>query len=125
MRKFGLPGIAIALVIGVASAGAAAAQSSTEGPLAVPNAVPTKAKSSKPSHHKKVVHRETTQSSDYNTSSQIPQPVIHAGHDAPADPLSLGMKWNGSNDDARATRVQNYDGNAVGTGAEVGLKLHF
>ena len=35
------------------------------------------------------------------------------------------MKWNGSNDTARDTRVQNYDGTAEGTGAEVGLKLHF
>ena len=43
----------------------------------------------------------------------------------PASPLSLGMKWNGSNDNAVQTRTQNYGGDAQGAGAEVGLKLHF
>lgn len=41
------------------------------------------------------------------------------------NPLSLGMKWNGTNDTTTQTRVQNYGGEATGTGAEVGLKLHF
>ena len=37
----------------------------------------------------------------------------------------LAMKWRGNNDTQTQTRVQNLDGNAQGTGAEVGLKLHF
>ena len=41
------------------------------------------------------------------------------------DPLSLGMKWNGSNDSAEQTRIQNYGGTAAGTGASVGLNYHF
>ena len=55
------------------------------------------------------------------------EPVAEPGAktSAPGSPLSLGMKWNGSNDSAGQTRVQNYNGNTQGTGAEVGLKLHF
>lgn len=41
------------------------------------------------------------------------------------NPLTLGMKWNGNNDSAGQTRIENLHGGAVGTGAEVGLKLHF
>ncbi len=43
----------------------------------------------------------------------------------PTDPVSFGMKWNGSNDNAAQTRIENLNGNATGTGAEVGMKLHF
>ena len=42
-----------------------------------------------------------------------------------ADPVAFGMKWNGSNDSAGQTRIENLNGNAAGTGAEVGMKLHF
>lgn len=51
--------------------------------------------------------------------------TIAAKPTAPADPLSFGMKWNGSNDNAAQTRIENLNGNATGTGAEVGMKLHF
>ncbi len=127
MRKSGL---LAAFVMCACLAGIAAAQSPMEGPLSDPVGVPmTKAKPklSKLAHSKrKNAHRETPHaSSAYEAPVGTAQPIIHAGHDAPADPLSLGMKWNGSNDNARDTRVQNYDGNAAGTGAEVGLKLHF
>ncbi len=46
---------------------------------------------------------------------------------AKTDPgaIDLGMKWNGNNDTATQTRVQNYGGDASGAGAEVGLKFHF
>ena len=56
-----------------------------------------------------------------------PQPSRQAvvSHAKPVDPIELGGKWNGANDDASKTRVQNYNGDATGTGGEVGLKLHF
>ena len=43
----------------------------------------------------------------------------------PNDPIELGGKWNGANDTAAKTRAENYNGDAVGTGGEVGFKLHF
>ncbi len=46
-------------------------------------------------------------------------------HRKPVDPIEFGGKWNAANDDAEKTRVQNYNGDAVGTGGEVGFKLHF
>lgn len=108
------------------------AQSATEGPLASPDASPTP-KASKPPAKKKVAHKgaKTTHAkaatADDEAGGARPdaQPILHAPGGAPADPLSFGMKWNGANDDARGTRVQNYNGDAQGTGAEVGMKLHF
>ncbi len=43
----------------------------------------------------------------------------------PVDQIEIGGKWSGNNDTAEKTRVQNYNGDAVGTGGEVGFKLHF
>ena len=57
-------------------------------------------------------------------SSRAPRPSLPS-RPRPADPLSFGMKWNGSNDNAAQTRIENLNGNATGTGAEVGMKLHF
>lgn len=54
----------------------------------------------------------------------VPEPVA-AGASGGTNPVSFGMKWNGSNDNAAQTRIENLNGQATGTGAEVGMKLHF
>lgn len=103
----------------------AAAQSALDGPLAPPDA-PAPA----PAHHAKAkakrVHHAAAKPAQ--PSADIPAPSARAARPAkaaPDDPVSLGMKWNGSNDTAAQTRYENLNGNAPGTGAEVGLKLHF
>ena len=68
--------------------------------------------------------------------SRVARPATEAGtapvgatgveaHRRPVDPIEFGGKWSGNNDTAEKTRVQNYNGDAFGTGGEVGLKLHF
>ena len=63
------------------------------------------------------------------TSARLPvvqdHTITSAKVTVPDDPMSFGMKWNGSNDSAGQTRIENLNGGAVGTGAEVGMKLHF
>ena len=54
-----------------------------------------------------------------------PKPVPRAATARTPDPLSLGLKWNGSNDNAEQTRIQNHGGTAAGTVASVGLNYHF
>jgi hypothetical protein len=46
----------------------------------------------------------------------------HIGSD---DLITLGGKWNGANDTAEKTRVENYNADALGSGGEMGFKLHF
>ena len=72
--------------------------------------------------HPKVAHHAKTDAAKTGMPAHDIPGIQHATED---NPLSLGMKWNGSNDNASQTRVQNYGGDAAGTGAAVGLKLHF
>ena len=102
------------------------AQSALDGPLAAPDAAPAA-----PLHHPKAKARKAHHASAKpapeatDAAHAVPADAPAPSHEAPADPLSLGMKWNGNNDSAAQTRSQNLDGNAAGTGAEVGMKLHF
>lgn len=116
-----------ALSMAVAWAAPAGAQSPLDGPLAAPDAPAAatpkphaKAKAKKPRHvaSKPAPDVEAT-------PERVPAAAEAPSRRAPADPLSLGMKWNGSNDTAGQTRSQNLDGGAFGSGAEVGMKLHF
>ena len=60
------------------------------------------------------------------SASSLPnEPKSVVSHVPSNDPLEFGGKWNGSNDTAEKTRADNYNGNAAGTGGEVGLKMHF
>jgi hypothetical protein len=109
------------------------AQSPLEGPLAKPGAhlPPLSLPKAKRPVHKahKDAHRDERARNEPGFDPNVPDharvPDDPAHRSAVGDPVSFGMKWNGSNDSASQTRVQNYDGNAPGTGAEVGLKLHF
>ena len=118
------------LLVGLSSA--TRAQSAFEGPLAAPSdqsPAPASARLKKPLNG--AAKKKAGSSASHAAGTEMPrvpaQPVAEPGAktSAPVSPLSLGMKWNGSNDNAGQTRVQNYNGNAQGTGAEVGLKLHF
>lgn len=117
----------IALVLGAASA---FAQSPLEGPLAAPDfaplATPPKPKATKGTHRKstKTARRAPPKTDDAPAADGAAQPLVQPSG-GPANPVDFGMKWNGSNDNAAQTRAQNYDGSAQGTGAEVGMKLHF
>ena len=108
-----------------------------QGPLADPGAPPAAAAplKSKPAKKPRPKHRKTAatprtpsdrpQSQDASAADAIPTSrAAHKGTTS-SDPVSFGMKWNGSNDTAEKTRVQNYNGDATGAGAAVGLKLHF
>ena len=119
----------IGLSFGVAmlvSAGTGLAQGALEGPLGAPDAsiaAPVgKTPGTKQKNHRarKADMSEATKARA--TSASLPEPKTAS---ETVNPLSLGMKWSGSNDNAEQTRVQNYGGAAAGTGAEVGLKLHF
>ena len=107
------------------------AQTALEGPLAVPAAaaapIPNSAAKGK---KRRAVAKPTRESAaPPAVGSEAPRahadPVADRGPKTADPALSLGMKWNGSNDSAEQTRSQNYNGDAHGTGAEVGLKLHF
>jgi hypothetical protein len=123
-------GLAFCLIV-VGLAGAASAQSLTDGPLSAPGAnEPVPAKAHAPKGHKAAA--KTTHHKEAKASRPLPDPPEPAVPVAakrpsgePTDPLSLGMKWNGSNDNAEKTRIQNYGGDAAGTGAAVGLNYHF
>ena len=128
----------------VLAASAASAQVN-EGPLAYPSAAasspdrPSKVKQPKPAkaarnakgvkpHTRKAATAEAPVADAAGAEHAREVPVSNADRRAAptsGDPIDFGMKWNGANDSAEKTRVQNYGGNAEGTGAEVGLKLHF
>ena len=114
-------------VIGASVTTCALAQSAVQGPLGAPSVA---AKSAKPKHRKpiKIAHHANppTASPAYGAVPPPPTEALPVAHSAsPTDPVDFGMKWNGSSDSARETRVQNYNGDAEGTGAQVGMKLHF
>ncbi len=104
------------------------------GPLDTPTT--TASTPTKPSKHA-AVHRakaaNTARRAAIPASARLPLekpagPATQtnvAKSNAPVDPISFGLKWNGSNDSAGQTRIENLNGNATGTGAEVGMKLHF
>ena len=126
-------GLATVAIVGftLACTAPASAQGVLDGPLTAPDAaaapkVPAASSTSKP--RKKAPRHAAAKAAPAvpvfareTPDRQAPQrPATKAD-----DPLSVGMKWNGSNDNSSQTRVQNYNGTAAGTGAEVGLKLHF
>ena len=104
-------------------------QSTFEGPLAAPGAALEKPVA-KPKKHQAAKPAKTSKATQAGDFKQVPPratPPVIPDQKTPSvsDPVSLGMKWNGSNDGTTQTRTQNYNGGAQGTGAEVGLKLHF
>ena len=129
------------LIICLGLAGPSWGQSLTDGPLAGPDAPasiepfkgtpPARAKTSTAKNRStRTTRRNSSQAADLDgrrepaPSTSKPAPSRPAKALAP-DPFSLGMKWNGSNDNAEQTRIQNYGGSAAGTGASVGLNYHF
>ena len=116
------------------SAGSICAQAqSTSSPNSTTSAKPTRTKAHATADKVAPKGLEPWQAVD---PARAAQPVTGAGatstsqssiaaHRRPVDPIEFGGKWNASNDDAEKTRVQNYNGDAVGTGGEVGFKLHF
>ncbi len=122
-------------------AGPSWGQSLTDGPLATPG-VPasSQAAEGRRSPHAKTsaakvraartIHGSNAQAADLEYRREPTSPTAKPAPRRPAtepasDPLSLGMRWNGSNDNAEQTRIQNYGGSAAGTGAAVGLNYHF
>ncbi len=123
-------------------AGPSRAQSLTDGPLAASGTpAPSKPIKGKPATHAKsssaktraakATNKNNAKAADLDdgseaTASPASKPAPRKPVAVPtSDPLSLGMKWNGSNDSAEQTRIQNYGGTATGTGASVGLNYHF
>ena len=116
-----------ALLIASSWVGAGHAQVA-ESPLSQPDAPVAvrkpPAKAAKPANKAHVRKSATASSLPPRAAPTVPS----AEGTPPAiadDPLSFGFKWQGTNDTAEKTRVQNYNGTATGTGAAVGLKLHF
>jgi len=108
-----------------------------QGPLAVQTAKAPNAPTAKQKHAKVKAPNRRKAATATPGADPAHQPVDGGRAEQPEnakaehstaitpDPLSFGMKWSGSNDTAEKTRVQNYNAGADGTGAEVGLKLHF
>ena len=119
--------------------GGVACSQTPEGPLGAPSPVaqsrapsastsePHQAATSRAVHrrHAAKTHATRPAARDQNAPAATPTAAATTAASRADDPLSFGMKWNGSNDNGVQTRTQNYNGNAEGTGAEVGLKLHF
>ena len=135
--------IAACLICCLALVGPSWGQSLTDVPLAAPGAPASSeaVKGRPPAHAKtsaakiraaktraaKTTRGSNAQAADVDerrepTSTPAPR---HQTTKPASDPFSLGMKWNGSNDNAEQTRIQNYGGTAAGTGASVGLNYHF
>ncbi len=128
--------IGVVLAAGLAMAATAMpalAQSPLDGPLASPDATPpavhatTPHAKSKPRklHHAaakgaKVPGSESDAAVPRPTSAEAP-----SSKTAPGDAVDLGMKWNGSNDGSAQTKFQSGPNTSPGSGAEVGMKLHF
>ena len=130
---------ALTIVMAFAAMSAVALAQVPEGPLVDPAVTPAPAKPVKSKLVKKL-HKKASAVASTKTgavpSDSVPTkaaavpgsvPSSRADHHGTTttDPVSFGMKWNGNNDTAEKTRVQNYGGDAAGTGAAVGLKLHF
>ena len=130
--------IAACLICCLALVGPSWGQSLTDGPLAAPGAPASSeaVKGRPPAHAKtsaaktrvaKTTRGSNAQAADVDERREpasTPAPR-HPATKPASDPFSLGMKWNGSNDNAEQTRIQNYGGSAAGTGASVGLNYHF
>ena len=128
--------IGVAFAAGLAMAAMALpalAQSPLDGPLASPDATPPVAHAAPPrakSKPRKVRHAaakgarvpaaESDTAAPRPTSAEAP-----SSRTAPGDAVDLGMKWNGSNDGSAQTKFQSGPNTSPGSGAEVGMKLHF
>ena len=123
--------VLIVFLVGLSGMGVAKAQSLLGGPLSnsAPSVSPTAAegprKAAKTAHpkvsHPKTASHAKIPATDAAKAGTPERDTPVARRTTEEDPLSLGMKWNGSNDNASQTRVQNYGGEAAGTGAAVGL----
>ena len=127
--------IGVALAAGLAWASTAsvrpASAQSLDGPLSASDAAPPtdRAVHARPKPHKahhaaaKGAKAPATQS-----DAAVPRPTAAeapSSKTVPGDAFDLGMKWNGSNDGAAETKFQSGPNTSAGTGAEVGMKLHF
>ena len=142
-----VPGILTGLACCLLLACPLRAQSLTDGPLASPE-MPASSKATKgeaingksathaktsaaKTHAARTTRKNNAKADDLDGGSEpnaapTAKPTTRKPMIEPAtDPVSLGMKWNGSNDSAEQTRIQNYGGTAPGTGASVGLNYHF
>ena len=112
----------IAVILAATTIAAAAASQE----LASPDAAARAGKHAA-AHRSKAASRRASAAA--RLPADVPSPsgaeVTSAKVAVPSDPLSFGMKWNGSNESAGQTRIDNLNGGAVGTGAAVGMKLHF
>ena len=115
-------------VVATIATGSAAAAQGLSGPLAGPDSASPAKAVKHPSHRAKAAKPAALPASEGWPTRAPTKPTAEAIASKPstaADPLSFGMKWNGSNENAAQTRIDNLNGNAAGTGAEVGMKLHF
>lgn len=124
---------AMPLVLTVLVPASSARAQGLSDPLDTPTAASTPTKPSKHAAAHRAKAANTARRTAVPASARLPLetpavPVAQtsvAKSNTPVDPISFGMKWNGSNDSASQTRLENLNGNATGTGAEVGMKLHF
>ncbi len=123
----------VAAALAMIAAISAATAQDLSGPLARSDASPLAA-ATKPDKTVKHIGRRTKAATTSKRTTvpiaeNLPSALDHATDTtkatAPTDPVSFGMKWNGSNDSAGQTRIENLNGGATGTSAEVGMKLHF
>ncbi len=120
------------VVAAMATASVAAAQD-ISGPLSNPDGGSLPAKPAKRATAHRAKPASTAKRTAGRASARLPAeapavPTADMGavkRSAPVDPISFGMKWNGSNESAGQSRIDNLNGSATGTGAEVGMKLHF
>ncbi len=115
-----------------AMSGPGSAQSLEQGPLAAPApaAIAAMRHKAKPRHRGSAKTEANMRGPRVDDERNGPAraalpPAGQGAANGYGDPVSFGMKWNGSNDTARETRIQNFDGTNSGTGAELGMKLHF
>ena len=129
--------IGVALAAGLAMAATAMpalAQSPLDGPLASPDATPPAVHAATPHARfkpRKVRHAAAKGAKvpAAESDAAVPRPTSaeapSSSKTAPGDAVDLGMKWNGSNDGSAQTKFQSGPNTSPGSGAEVGMKLHF
>ena len=111
-----------------ASETSALAQSALDGPLATPDAAPATHAKRKPRKAHHAAAKTAKMPAAAEADAAVPRPTsaeAPARAAPPVDPVDLGMKWNGTSDGSAQTRFQNGLDGAFGSGAEVGMKLHF
>ena len=120
------------VVAAIARTSVAAAQD-ISGPLSNPDdgGLPAKPAKRAAAHRTKAASTAKRTASPASARKPAEAPAIPTADKgtakcgAPVDSISFGMKWNGSNESASQSRIDNLNGSATGTGAEVGMKLHF